>query len=410
MLLLGLLSHGEAVRPQIRAGYDCTQPCEGASKHSKRACEFRDFRWDLLDSLDHNKGLRAYGNGSILWDRTNAVSGYSCNPALSKNQSLFMQHAREQNVKNVIGLHGPKTRNPSFNSTSDVYNLLANETTRHNAAASACAIACKAGFDGVSVDFEGPWTSNIAFRHVFADFMREIALACHGQTPKPLTVSAALSHDLSYSVGQNGAAISNAATDGIVLMTYDYLYTGNGSGPTRPNAPLYADTYMGFPTPNNNVNSSIWYALQLKPVAVPASQLTMGIAWYGKEVPAVGLSLGAAMNISTSSAAADVDQKTHNYQQPLMEKRAATFGEGGRKWDGASMTPWYSYQDAKRPWLYWQGFYDDAESLKYKYDLVKSLGLRGVLVWSINACTVEAAPSMWSTLEDAFGSKSILVT
>ena len=193
-------------------------------------------------------------------------------------------------------------------------------------------------------------------------------------------------------------------------MTYDYLYTGNGSGPTRPNAPLYADTYMGFPTANNNVNSSIWYALQLKPVAVPASQLTMGIAWYGKEVPAVGLSLGAAMNISTSSAAADVDQKTHNYQQPLMEKRAATFGEGGRKWDGVSMTPWYSYQDAKRPWLYWQGFYDDAESLKYKYDLVKSLGLRGVLVWSINACTVEAAPSMWSTLEDAFGSKSILVT
>jgi hypothetical protein len=61
-------------------------------------------------------------------------------------------------VKNVLALHGPKTKNEAFNSTSEVYQLLANKSTRRNAVATACAIASKAGYDGISVEFEGPWT------------------------------------------------------------------------------------------------------------------------------------------------------------------------------------------------------------------------------------------------------------
>jgi spore germination protein YaaH len=313
-----------------------------------------------------------------------------------------MQHAREQGVKNVLALHGPKTKNEAFNSTSEVYQLLANKSTRRNAVATACAIASKAGYDGISVDFEGPWTSNVGFHHVFSAFITEIAAACTA-LPTPLTVSAALAHSLSYDVAEDAAFIATAVTDGVVLMTYDYLFVGNGHGPTRPNAPLYADAYMTPPSDLNNVNSSIMYALQQS--HVPASSLTIGIAWYGKEVPAVGPSMGAAMNISSSSSPTQgAAQRSHNFQQPLSAKRAVTLG-GGRKWDNVSLTPWYSYKDPHRPWLFWQGFYDDAESLGYKYDLVKTLGLRGVLLWNLNACTLSAAPSMWQALEGAFGKK-----
>ena len=128
----------------------------------------------------------------------------------------------------------------------------------------------------------------------------------------------------------------------------------------------------------------------------------MGIAWYGKEVPTAAAALGAKMNVSQTPSAHGRAQTSYNYQQPLAEQRASTVG-GGRKWDNVSKTPWYSYQDAKRVWLYWQGFYDDAESLRYKYDLVKSLGLRGVLIWDLNGCTLGAAPGMWAALEKAFG-------
>ena len=118
------------------------------------------------------------------------------------------------------------------------------------------------------------------------------------------------------------------------------------------------------------------------------------------------MTLGAKFNVSQivppSPGGGGRQQQPYNYQQPLAEERAAAVG-GGRRWDNVSKTPWYSYRDAQRPWLFWQGFYDDAESLRYKYAVVKQLGLRGVLIWNLNGCTVGAAPSMWQALEEAFG-------
>ena len=57
------------------------------------------------------------------------------------------------------------------------------------------------------------------------------------------------------------------------------------------------------------------------------------------------------------------EQAVYNYQQPPAEQR-----------------------------LFWQGFYDDAQGLRYKYEMVKALGLRGVLMWDLDACALGAAP------------------
>jgi GH18 family chitinase len=56
------------------------------------------------------------------------------------------------------------------------------------------------------------------------------------------------------------------------------------------------------------------------------------------------------------------EQAVYNYQQPPAEQR-----------------------------LFWQGFYDDAQGLRYKYEMVKALGLRGVLMWDLDACALGAA-------------------
>ena len=44
----------------------------------------------------------------------------------------------------------------------------------------------------------------------------------------------------------------------------------------------------------------------------------------------------------------------------------ARFTSSGVQWDTSSATPWYAFKDPVRPWLWWQGFYDDARSLRYK--------------------------------------------
>ena len=71
-------------------------------------------------------------------------------------------------------------------------------------------IAAAAGFDGVSVDFEGKWTNNAAFRRVFSAFVAELATACRLKSPM-LTVSSALAHDLDYSAAEDAAAQAKGA-------------------------------------------------------------------------------------------------------------------------------------------------------------------------------------------------------
>jgi len=217
-----LLLAAASWRPQIKAGYECLKPCDATTRASgRRACEVSDFRWDLLDALQHAGGLRVRGNGSVYWDTSRAAPGYSCDPAESNNQSLFMQHARSQGVKNILSLHPPKPSSPSYNASSEVFQLLANSSTRARAVAAASSMAAAGGFDGLSVDFEGSWTATAAFRGVFSDFVAELAATCSALSP-PLTVSSALAHDLAYNTAEDATAQAKASTDGVVIMTYDY--------------------------------------------------------------------------------------------------------------------------------------------------------------------------------------------
>ena len=126
---------------------------------------------------------------------------------------------------------------------------------------------------------------------------------------------------------------------------------------------------------------------------------------YGREFPTVSSDYQARTNCSDDVA----DQTARAFQAPVAARRAQTLGAGGERWDASSETPWYVFPDATRPYLWWQGYFDDARSLKYKYDLVQSRSLKGVLIWSLNGCTQTEAPEMWQALDDAFGKRAAAV-
>ena len=127
----------------------------------------------------------------------------------------------------------------------------------------------------------------------------------------------------------------------------------------------------------------------------------MGIAWYGREWPTTGPGYMAATNYSKEVP----DQVAKAYSLPEAQKRARTLGDGGERWDSSTLTPWYEFEDPHRPWLYWQGYFDNNRSLALKYDLVNADGLGGVLIWMLNGCTRTEAPYLWRGLDEAFGKR-----
>ncbi|HKK93738.1 MAG TPA: hypothetical protein VJ925_09895, partial [Longimicrobiales bacterium] len=69
--------------------------------------------------------------------------------------------------------------------------------------------------------------------------------------------------------------------------------------------------------------------------------------------------------------------------------------EHGLRRDSASASPWYAWRDDEG-WR--QGWFDDAVSLRAKYEFVREEGLGGVAVFPL----AYADRSVWAGLERAF--------
>jgi hypothetical protein len=269
-------------RPQVKGGYDCTDGCASATQTGRdRQCQSSDFRWDLVDLIHWHPGLRAAANGSLAWDEKSGGAAV-CDPTHTdtNNHSAFVRTVREDfNVTILQQLQPPKLQD-------DLLHLFNHKPSRAAVISAACEAVLHSGFDGISVDFEGSWRSNMTFRPGLTRFIKELkAAASKLRRPKPhhalpLLVTAALAHDEDYDVAQDLPALSDS-TDGLVIMTYDYLFVSKAAGPNsraRSDTPMYHswDDPADPPSPNNNINSSIHTALSQ---GVPAGKITMGIAW-----------------------------------------------------------------------------------------------------------------------------------
>lgn len=293
----------------------------------------------------------------------------------------LIAHAHAQGLKVLLAFHW----NNSLG--DDALFAFYNDPAAMQASASnMCARTREARCDGFSVDFEAPNVRfNATFRGLYAGYIRRVAAVA---SQLNLSVTTTLFMDLPTNRGIDGSAVAAAATGGTVLMTYDYHY-GSSDPVAGPNAPLVGNN-------GSNVNHTVAWALSH---GMPAANTLMGIPWYSREYPTISPAYQAATNVSKTVP----DQTAKAYSLPVAQKRALTLGEGGALWDASSLTPWYKFRDPTRPWLWWEGYSDNARSLALKYDVVKAFGLQGVLIWMLNGCTQTEAPWLWSGLDAAFG-------
>ncbi|RME48798.1 MAG: hypothetical protein D6795_12420, partial [Deltaproteobacteria bacterium] len=68
-----------------------------------------------------------------------------------------------------------------------------------------------------------------------------------------------------------------------------------------------------------------------------------------------------------------------------------------RRWDEESQTPFYVYEEGGSPYQTW---YDDAESLGYKYDLVLERDIQGIGIWALGYDGTR--PELWEAIETHF--------
>jgi len=222
--------------------------------------------------------------------------------------------------------------------------------------------------DGVNIDFEGV---SAGLSANFTTFISELqgALLARAAGRSYLTV------DTYASAGLGGSMYDLAAlwhhVDALDLMGYGFAPCVAGhSGPTAP---------MG----------GCWYSVTqsvtdyMTRFGVPASELLLGVPYYGYKWSVTGVGAAgqdAAVPGSTDSA--------DTYAGALSDFSCAL--QLQQHWDATFQEPWASWYSPAtgdpcggNHNSYRELYYDSAQSLGLKYDLVNNRGLRGIAIWAL---------------------------
>ena len=256
-------------------------------------------------------------------------------------------------------------------------NLLGSPTARSNLAKQVAAAVAERGADGVNLDFE-PIVSGYADE--FTALVRSVRSELDAIAP-----GYQLTFDTTGYIGNYPleAATAPGGADAIFIMGYDY----RGSSATQAGSisPLTGPIY-------DLTDTVSAYAARVSP-----SKLILGVPYYGRAWSTATDQLHAT-NISGTQYGTSV---TAVYGVAV--DLAAQYG---RRYDTIEQAPWTAYQKQTCTTTYgcvtaWrQLYYDDAASLKLRYDLINRTGLRGAGIWALGYDGTR--PELYQALADKF--------
>jgi GH18 family chitinase len=241
------------------------------------------------------------------------------------------------------------------------------------------AIAQK-NLDGVNIDFEGYASSSFpSLPAGLVNFATQMTAQVHQRFPGSTVTIDTYSGSASWDGGIFNISQLAPAVDGLFVMAYDMSF-GNLSGHAAPNAPLYGWTY-------NDTNSVAQYLSK-----APASKVILGVPYYAYKWSTTtnqpyGTASGGATAVTYSNIAGD-----------FACAQRLSLG-----WDSTAQSPWASWWSPAvndpcganhNSWR--ELYYDNADSLGLKYDLVNAQGLAGVGMWALGYDG--NAPELWNVI------------
>ena len=319
--------------------------------------DWENIRFDNLSTLALYN-IAPTSNGSLREDYDSVISDHI-------DQLIIKAH---NNGVKVIFSFGPPVGEAEI-----IDSLLGNASAKNNTLNNILGFIQKHNFDGVDVDIEGinptnsiTGTSNKVLMTNFIKDLRTKLNTVNSNYSIYLVIGSYYQHeDEVLDIGN----IQNYV-DYIMMIGYDY-YIGPIAG---SNAPI--DSHNEDPSIRDSVGH--YSGLMNK------SKLLLGVGWFGYE--------RTTQTGNLSSVATD-DGIPYGYQD--MKEGAAQYG---RIWDNTWKTPWYKYQ-VNDTW--YQGHYDDIESLSIKYDLVISQNLAGIGIWQLEYG--DKVPELWQLINEKFG-------
>ena len=235
--------------------------------------------------------------------------------------------------------------------------LLGSDTARATLVNAITAAVGNRAADGVNLDFEPVATPQ---RDQYTSFVRQLkaALVAAG-VGSYLTVDT-MAGAATWASGYDLAGLTaTGAADAVFVMGYDYSWSGSTkAGAVAP----MKSTYM------LDISDSVHDYL----ATIPAGKIIWGVPYYGR----IWQTTSADLNASTRPGASGASRA---YPYTSARALAATYG---RLWDALGQVPWFVYYDtANATWV--EGYYDDAESLAAKFDLVNEKGFAGAGMWTL---------------------------
>ncbi len=302
---------------------------------------YKDYKYNLLSTI---------GYFAVKIDSTGTISDKNEWPHYD-----LINTAHKNGVRVVL-----VARNFSG---SEITTLLSSSTNRTRAINNLYNEVKSAGADGINIDLEGVSGSQKAN---LTGFMKDLSAKFHsGISGSQVTISTPA---VDWSDAFDYEKLS-LYTDGLLVMGYDYHYSG--SAQAGPVAPLQGGGIWNDLSVSNTVNTYLKYA--------PANKIILGVPYYGYDWPVDGANVPA--NTTGFGAAKSYANIVKNY---------STYT---RLWDNTSSTPYKKYNTN-------QLWYNDAQSLKSKYDLVNSKNLKGIGIWALGYDYGRS--ELWNAIESKF--------
>lgn len=266
--------------------------------------------------------------------------------------------------------------------TATINGLVTNPTSTQTAITNTINAIQSKSLDGVNVDFEGTNDSNQYpnLQTGVTNFMAQLSQQVHAKWPNAEVTIDTYSGSASWDGGIFKIGDLAPVVDGMFVMAYDMAFDDT-PGHAGANAPMSHYLY------NDTLSVSQYLS------KAPASKILLGVPYYGYKWSTSSNQPNATV---TSGATADT------YADIVAELACGEPSFGGG-WDSYAQSPWVSWWSPAsgdpcganlNTWR--ELYYDNAQSLGYKYDLVNSNNLRGAGMWALGYDGT--SPDLWNEI------------
>jgi spore germination protein YaaH len=234
--------------------------------------------------------------------------------------------------------------------------LLSSATNRANAAAQIAAAVSQRGADGVNLDFEPIASTQETQYRMFVQTLRADLDAIHPGYELTFCATGSTGY---YDVA---GLTAPGAADAVFIMGYDFR-TGSSS---------YAGSIDPLTSPKPVYD--LTQVVRLWSARTSVSKIILGLPYYG-----------IAWSTTTNAPNATVINGSACSPVSVFFAQAASLAAAnGRNYDSVEQSAWTSYQLTCGGVATWRElYYDDAQSLAAKYDMINYWNLRGMGIWAL---------------------------